>query len=138
MEVWKDIPGYEGRYQISKARRVRSLKGNGNHWIKKISTYGAQRVVYLSTGKKSERVYIDYLMSKVFGGGESGKANHNDTLLDDYSCLERIRCILEALLEIGPVLNLESAKDIAAINFQLNTALTSSTFNFKRHGGGLI
>ena len=25
MEIWKDIPGYEGRYQVSDEGRVRSL-----------------------------------------------------------------------------------------------------------------
>lgn len=30
MEVWKNIPGYEGRYQVSKQGRVRSV----DHYVR--------------------------------------------------------------------------------------------------------
>ena len=41
MEIWKDIQGYEGLYQVSNLGRVKSLKGKhmsagGYNWSYKI------------------------------------------------------------------------------------------------------
>lgn len=37
MEIWKDVPGYEGQYQVSDQGRVRSL----DRTISQLSRYGA-------------------------------------------------------------------------------------------------
>ena len=37
-EVWKDIPGFEGRYQISNFQRVKSL-------ARKVKTFNGSRIV---------------------------------------------------------------------------------------------
>lgn len=36
MEVWKDIEGYEGLYQVSSLGRIKSLPGRSNHKSEKI------------------------------------------------------------------------------------------------------
>lgn len=55
-EVWKDIPGYEGLYQVSTTGEVRSLNYNGTSETKllKQSTNkkGYKRVVLCKNRKK--------------------------------------------------------------------------------------
>jgi len=42
MEIWKDIPGYEGRYQVSDAGNVRSLSRTVNYGTGHKSVAGAR------------------------------------------------------------------------------------------------
>lgn len=37
-EIWKDIPEYEGIYQVSNLGRVKSLSRNRKNWVSKFST----------------------------------------------------------------------------------------------------
>lgn len=70
MEQWKDVVGYEGRYQVSNDGNVRSLRGSQvvECRAKKVSVYGGRRVVYLNKGGRGTRVQIAYLVSQAFDG----------------------------------------------------------------------
>lgn len=59
MEEWKDIKGYEGKYQVSNLGRVKSLKrlATNNHWIKE--------KILNESGKKKTR--DGYLMVSLAG-----------------------------------------------------------------------
>ena len=48
-EVWKDIPGYEGLYQVSNLGRVKSLP----HWIQRrnVLTGGVSKVSKIKEGR---------------------------------------------------------------------------------------
>lgn len=96
MEVWKDISGFEGYYQISSAGRVKSLKRivvdsrNRKQSIKEKllspdkSNNGYLRVT-LSIGCKTERVLVHRLVAEAFIPNTSGKktVNHINGIRDD-------------------------------------------------------
>ena len=47
MEEWKDISGYEGKYQVSNTGRIKSLKDNHGNYREKILKPGKHRDNYL-------------------------------------------------------------------------------------------
>ncbi len=92
MEIWKDIPGYKGRYQVSSIGRVKSLKRlmnlhNSNkkrvvhEKILKPSSIGYLRVVF-STNGVYETYQVHQLVAMAFLGhklsGMSAVIDHID------------------------------------------------------------
>ena len=86
-EVWKDIEGFEGRYQVSNCGRVRSLDQecwNGHAFFlkrgrmlkQKLGTSGYMRV---SLGKNNDR-YVHRLVAGAFllNEGNLPQVNHKD------------------------------------------------------------
>jgi hypothetical protein len=67
-EEWKDISGYEGRYQISSLGRVRSVarfritKGNGKTWMQ-------EKIMRLSIKKQKNRT-MPYVEIRLRNGGK--------------------------------------------------------------------
>lgn len=68
-EIWKDIKGYEGLYQISntrKIKRIEHLSANGRYLRGKEMKFtynnGNYQVVSLSKDGKSKNFYVDKLM----------------------------------------------------------------------------
>lgn len=57
-EIWKDIDGYEGRYQISNLGNVKSLnyggRGYARNLVPKINNYGRLWVELMKDGKKRQ------------------------------------------------------------------------------------
>lgn len=69
-EIWKDIPGYEGLYQVSDYGRVRSLNYNKTGLVKELSmeiTAGYYRVVLYKNGKR-KKVFVHRLVVITFIG----------------------------------------------------------------------
>ncbi len=69
-EIWKDINGYEGLYQISNLGRVKSLKDNRGNYREKIlslkpSEDGYKRI-HLFKNKEKECFYIHRLVAEAF------------------------------------------------------------------------
>lgn len=71
-EIWKDIPGYEGIYQLSSEKRIKSLKrlDSRNRLIKEkilnpTDNHG-YKYVWLTKDKKHQGVYIDKLYYEIF------------------------------------------------------------------------
>ena len=90
-EIFKDIKGYEGMYQISNVGRVMSLprkrwKGNGDanvkgrivcHMIGKKGSF--YYTVFLWKNNKSKSFYVHRLVATAFCGGElDEQVNHKD------------------------------------------------------------
>ena len=87
MEDWRDIPGYEGYYQVSNLGRVKSLdriditkKGYSRHKkgielkvVKKGAGYSA---VHLSKNSLTEQVYVHRLVLEAFLFESSMEINH--------------------------------------------------------------
>jgi len=88
-EVWKDIPGYEGRYQVSDLGRVRSL----DRWVRAVAKNGREfqrRVAgtILSPGLSrgypivnlwpTGTVAVHLLVARTFLPGGVGDVNHVD------------------------------------------------------------
>lgn len=64
MEVWKDIPGYEGKYQVSNLGRVKSLNYNRQRIEKNLRIYVSEdgyARIYLSKESKKK----DYLLHRI-------------------------------------------------------------------------
>lgn len=70
-EIWKDIPNYEGIYQISNTRKIKRLKrlnkGRLLHEKEmKFSSNGGYDVISLTKEGKSKNYYVDRLMYELF------------------------------------------------------------------------
>lgn len=82
-EVWKDIPGYEGLYQVSDQGRVKSL-GNDKSRREKILKPGKVGDGYLKVdlckGGKRKNCLVSLLVWEVFNGPipPGMQVNHND------------------------------------------------------------
>lgn len=66
-EIWKDISGYEGKYQISNLGRVKSLKHRNKDKILKplVKEKGYIRV-HLTSNGKNEWIYVHRLVAEAF------------------------------------------------------------------------
>jgi hypothetical protein len=86
-EIWKPVPGYETRYEVSNYGRVRShVIGTGTkgetHYLKhdRAAKYGHSRVT-LSMNRKTERFFVHRLVAAVFIGSPptpDHQVNHLD------------------------------------------------------------
>ena len=89
-EIWKDIEGYEGLYQISDKGRVRSLVGwNGRKYIKRVKMLNPYKqgignnsdyyrsVVKLKNKGKSKDFKVHRLVAIAFLDNPDGKPNIN-------------------------------------------------------------
>jgi len=65
-EVWKDIKGYEGRYQVSNMGRVKSLERT---FIDKIGRKRSRKERILRSGQD----HYGYLLVKLYNGSGTGK-----------------------------------------------------------------
>lgn len=94
-EIWRDIPGYEGLYQVSNQGQVKSLRFNKERLLSNRSTDSkGYRVVHLYNGQTSSVRSVHSLVALAFLG-ESPKGhdvNHidGDRLNNDLSNLEII------------------------------------------------
>ena len=87
MEIWKDIEGYEGLYQVSNLGRVKSIYGwCGNRFVKrtkilklKINNKGYTKV-YLYKNKKSKMFFVHRLVAMAFVPNPNNlpQVNHKD------------------------------------------------------------
>lgn len=66
-EIWKDIKGYEGLYQVSNLGRVKSLERRSH----KLSTGGVR--VYKAAIKKPETMKLDYKRIHLYKNGKLRK-----------------------------------------------------------------
>lgn len=83
-EVWKDIPGYEGAYQVSNFGKVRSLdriSHNGKHYkgrvLKPVPDGVGYQQVFLRKESKTKRFYIHRIVATVFLANPDNKPQVN-------------------------------------------------------------
>lgn len=82
-EIWKDIKGYEGLYQVSNLGRVRSLGNNKNRKekiLKHVLNDRGYPTVGLCKNGKAKRCYVHRLVYEAFIGEipEGMQINHKD------------------------------------------------------------
>lgn len=88
-EIWKDIKGFEGRYQISNLGRVKSMISNHNgknndvvnNYILKFhyDRGGYQKVTLIESSKKYRYCLVHRLVAAAFIGNPDGmQINHKD------------------------------------------------------------
>lgn len=88
-EIWKDIKGYEGLYQVSSLGEVQRLAGKGspNGRLLKIgyNNNGGYGIVRLSKGGASRNHYVHRLVAEAFLEPQSGKTDVNHIDLDKHN-----------------------------------------------------
>ena len=79
MEIWKDIVGYEGLYEVSNFGRVKSLKGH-EKILKPANNGNGYLFVYLWKNGKGKQSYIHRLVATAFISNPLNKPciNHID------------------------------------------------------------
>lgn len=83
-EIWKDIKGYEGSYQVSNLGRIKSLKKQKGFYKKDKNTflkknkdkYGYLKVV-LSKNKKLKNFTVHRLVAEAFVPNPENKSTVN-------------------------------------------------------------
>lgn len=80
-EIWKDIEGYEGFYQVSNMGRVRSLKYNQEKILNGYKDSKGYLIVRLLKNKKSKDYKIHRLVATCFLSN-----NFNRTEIDHINC----------------------------------------------------
>ena len=100
-EIWKDIPGYEGRYQASNLGNILALnykRSHKPHLLKQSITYDGYHRVCLGNGsrKNTKRITVHILVAKTFIPNPENKpqVNHIDGNKDNNcaSNLEWVTC----------------------------------------------
>lgn len=95
MEVWKDIEGFENKYQVSNKGNVQSLNYNNTGKPKilkpKVNKQGHLEVT-LNKGNKHYYKFVSRLVFETFTGMKLGK---NDILM--YQDKDKTNCALENL-----------------------------------------
>lgn len=84
-EVWKDIPGYEGKYKVSNTGKVKSFaKGKSGEILKTSNPRGYQSVG-LCDGHKKHTVKVHRLVASVFVPNPHNykEINHKDENKDN-------------------------------------------------------
>ena len=83
-EIWKDIPNYEGMYQVSNLGRVRSL-WFGNERVLKLgfSGRGGYHLVVLCKGGAKKNKSIHRLVMLAFVGESDLQVNHKNGIKTD-------------------------------------------------------
>lgn len=82
-EIWKEIDGYGGRYEVSSLGRIRSYAQDGKNGKIKIGnlTYKGYRSILLYDGKGGKRTYpVHRLVASAFISNPHGypQVNHKD------------------------------------------------------------
>lgn len=164
-EIWKDIPGYEGLYQVSNYGRVKSL----NYNKKNISNILKDRVpgaryasVVLCKNKQHKRFLVHRLVWETFNGPipEGYEINHNDentfnNHLDNLSLMNhlenmrygsrteraannRSRVIIQYNLDGAEIKRWKSAKEIEQITGWCRGNISSCCHGARKTANGYI
>lgn len=132
MEIWKDIPGYEGLYQVSNIGNVKSLRFNKIKSMKKFLDKYGYHFVRLIKDKKGKWHKVHRLVAMAFleNYSEELQVNHKNEVKTDNSVENLEMCtnyynatygsrkllhtkpIIQATLDGTPIKEWVSAKEV--------------------------
>lgn len=82
MEIWKDIKGFEGRYQVSNTGKVKSLRflGHDGERLMKLSPHHSGYLIVQLGKRPAKTYYVHFLVASAFLPSVDGKpiVNHID------------------------------------------------------------
>jgi hypothetical protein len=81
-EIWKDVPSYEGLYQVSNLGRVKSLKF-GKEKILKSGTNTKGYFYVILCNKNTQPFSIHRLVMRAFVGESDLQVNHKNGIKTD-------------------------------------------------------
>lgn len=113
-EIWKDIEGYEGLYQISNLGRVKSLnyKGTGKEHFMKLNKNNSDCLaVHLTKNNKVRSYSVEKLLKNHFM--KNSNSQHNRDVRDD-------RDVRDTRIEILPVRVTKEEKEILKNYMKIN------------------
>jgi hypothetical protein len=102
-EIWKDVKGYEGLYQVSNLGRVKSLdridcvgKRQYSRFLKQSYNHKGYKNVVLTSNSKSKTFFVHRLMALCFILNKDNKSqvNHVNGIRDDNR-IENIEWVTE-------------------------------------------
>lgn len=115
MEIWKDIKGYEGLYQVSNMGRVKSLervvfRGNGHgkrildEKILKLSSIHGYLIAFLFNGSKRKNYRVHRLVAQAFIPNPENKPeiDHINTIRTDNR-VENLRWVTKKENILNPL-----------------------------------
>lgn len=118
-EEWRDIPGYEGRYQVSDQGRVRNIAG---HVLARNLQNSGYYIVHLYNGGRATRKphLIHRLVLAAFVGIDDAHCNHKDgdkanNVLSNLERVTRSENMLHA-----HAIGLAEARRTAVVGYPLN------------------
>ena len=88
-EIWKDIPNYEGVYQVSNLGRVKSLKFGRDKILKPQEDGGGYMQVGLWKEGGVKKLKVHRLVMHLFIGASDLQVNHKNGIKTD-NCLENL------------------------------------------------
>lgn len=103
-EVWKDVIGYEGTYQVSSFGNVRSISRNHagviKHRVKllsqKISNCGYVRVTFFKNWIRKDSSVHRLVATAFIGNGEGFEVNHKDGIKTN-NCVENLEWCTQSI-----------------------------------------
>jgi hypothetical protein len=117
MEIWKDVPGYEGQYQVSDAGRVRNRKGlvlSPNRLL-----HGYLTVHLYCGGKHTRKVHcVHRLVLHAFTGVVGQEANHlnndrSDNRRENLEWCTRAQNVAHTVAQNRQARNTKAVKGVA-------------------------
>lgn len=163
MALWKDVPGYEGLYQVSDSGEVRSLSKlsyNGRGWglrkqklLKPGHREGNYLFVVLSNGKNVKHEAVHRLVAMAFLENPKGlpEVNHkdedpqNNTVENlewcsrqyniDYSKSKKVSQFTKTLEKVAEYKSIANAAELTGIS---RRAINNNLCGWSKSAGGYI
>lgn len=85
MEIWKEIPNYDGKYQVSSWGRVRSFKRTNEKILKENTVSNGYKQIELCLNGKRKCVFVHRLVADAFIPNPENKPciNHKNKATND-------------------------------------------------------
>lgn len=114
MEIWKDIPNWEGKYQVSNLGRVKSFYGRGRILKQQFNRQRGYYSVSLYSKEKTRRAPVHVIVAEAF---LSHKPNGKQDIIVDHINRDKSNNTVENLQLITQRENCSKDKDFVGATF---------------------